>query len=75
MHPARVITNSRLCLYGIGAVVAGMIVVLCGPPGRTERPARPHPEDLWLTVPGWILVCIGAILLVWWIVRITSNAR
>jgi hypothetical protein len=64
--------NSRLCLYGVGAVLAGTIIAVIGPPGRTERPNMPHPEDLWFTIPGWSIAGVGVLLLLY---RIYRSAR
>ena len=64
--------NSRLCLYGVGTVLAGTIIAMIGPPGRSERPDQPHPEDLWFTIPGWSIAGIGVFLLLY---RIYRSAR
>lgn len=65
--------NSRLCLYGVGAVLAGTIIAVIGPPARTERPTKPHPEDLWFTIPGWSIAGIGILLLLYRIYRSVWN--
>lgn len=61
--------NGRLTLYGFGAVIAGVILVYLGPPGRAERPQRPHPEDLLFLIPGWIIVASGLVMVLWRIGR------
>jgi hypothetical protein len=61
--------NRRLTLYGIGAFLAGAIIALVGPPARSQRPDKPHPEDLWFIIPGWMIVCVGLFLLLYRIQR------
>jgi hypothetical protein len=55
--------KSRLILYGIGAILAGIIIATCGPTSRSERPSRAHPEDLWFSIPGWSIAAVGVALL------------
>lgn len=53
----------RRLLYGCALVVIGMIVIILGPPLRTERPPEPHPEDRIIITVGLSLAAAGAVLL------------
>jgi hypothetical protein len=61
--------NRRLSLYGVGAALAGTIIATYGPTGRSEWPRRPHPEDLWFSIPGWSIAAVGVALLCYRVIR------
>jgi hypothetical protein len=58
-----VLPGGRRLLYGVGLMMCGLLVGLFGPPSVSERPPRPHPENIWFYGAGCVLFLIGVLLL------------
>ena len=70
-----VVPGGRRLLYGVGLIVCGLLVGLFGPPSVSERPPRPHPEEIWFIGIGWILIAIGVLLLFSYLCRRLRRPR